>query len=832
MAAITPERWKRIKDLFGSAVDLDPVSRQSYLESACRDDDSQIRQEVKRLLRHHEQGTSDDLSRLPLEIAGEPRETAFIAGDLVNGRFRVVRFIGKGGMGEVYEAEDEAIGVRVALKTIRSGMEMDDRLQTHFRREVQVARRITHPNVCRIYDLFEYWSDDPLLGAKQSLLFLTMELLDGESLAERIAKSGPIAQSEALPLIRDIVLALDAAHRAGVIHRDLKTSNVMLVRRDGQDRAVLTDFGVASLGVCVDEHVAGTPAYMAPEQLRGGIVNTRTDIFALGVVLYEMLAGTKPFAKDRSGEPPRIAGASPQLEAAIRRCLEADPSRRYGDAAGLLADIDKSRISVLTRRSAIATAAASIAAWIFTTRRPSASSLRIESVAVLPFENLSGDAEAGDLAIGLADELSMMLSRVRGLRVIARNSTSRLEPKQDLKTIGRKLNVRAVILGGIRKSGDRISVNAQLAGVDGGAWLWSGSFDEERRNLPQLRVNLGLAIVGAVAPHFTSAQLSATNGPQPRNSEAYQLYLSGKLYASYRTDNGLRRSPDYLLQSVALDSEFAPAFAALADCYNILAGREGCPPEEYFPKAEAAANRALALDAQLGDAHVSLGSVFERFRWDWPQSERHFKLALDFNPGLAVAHHWYAGLLSNLTRHAEALREIEIASQLDPLSPSIGTAYAVYLYRARRYEDSIARFQRTLAAFPSYAVALPQLAEVYIRMGRWDEAQAALRKAAELGEDSATILARTGETLALSGHREEALAAVKQLEADFAHKHYSTARIATVYRALGDRDRAFYWFEESLRRKEAALTILKTDPANDEIKQDPRFSKLLEALRL
>lgn len=851
MAVIGPEQWERIKDVFSQALDLPPPSREAFLHATC-EDDSLVLNEVRRLLDHHDESTGY-LDPAFFRPALDGLRTTFASGETVNERFRIIRFIGKGGMGEVYEAADEAIGgVRVALKTIRSGMEIDDRLQAQFRREVQMARRITHPNVCRIHDLFQCRFDDPILGVPQAVLFLTMELLEGESLAELLATQGAMPLPEVLPIIRDVGGALEAAHLAGVVHLDLKSSNVMLVKSpSGSKKAVLTDFGLSSSAVAGGDaeslyEVAGTPAYMAPEQIRRGAVDARTDLYSLGVVIYEMVTGKRPFAEcstftavgRRAGQrpaPPRtiVPDLDPRWETAILRCLEVSPDDRYPSAAALLADLEGSGEKRTSRRlfvglTTLATASTLVLAYRGMVH-PSAS---IRSVAVMPLRNLSGDKELDYFAAGLTDELPQMLSRIRGLKIIASNSARKFKGNLDLKSIAKQLKVEALLMGGIRRQGGRVSVTAQLVAVEDGVWLWSGNFDESDQDLARVRVNFALAIAGALQPRLSPTQLAGAGGPQSNNSEAYRLYLMGRFQASYRTGEGLKRSIDDYLQSIALEPRFALSHAALADSYNILSGQEGCPPEIYFPMAESAAQRALDLDPRLGEAHVSLASVCQRFRWDWAGAEQHFRTALELNPGLAVAHHWYAGFLSNLCRHDEALREIQTASELDPLSPSINTAYAVFLYRARRYDDAIARFQQARTAFPGYTAAVYQLGEVFRRKGMWREAIDTFQKAVEVGGANLATTALLGETLALSGRVSEAQAIAQQLESELGSRHFSAANIAYVYRGLGDRDRAFYWFNEAFRRREAALMILKTDPANDALRPDPRFSKLLEGLRL
>ena len=857
--SLTPARWERIKTVFHQAIELPREERRSYLDSSC-EGDLVVREQVELLIAHHE--SASEFLEPPLAGAASridsalgSRTTTFQSGDFLNQRFRILRFIGKGGMGEVYEAADELGGVRVALKTIRSGMEIDEQLNAQFLREVQIARQITHPNVCRIHDLFECTIGEPASGSARKVIFLTMELLEGESLAEYLSQHGRMEAEEALPVIRDIVAALSAAHEQGVIHRDLKSSNVMLVpSKAGGRRAVLTDFGLADMRDPgePDQGTAsgfgGTPDYMAPEQIHHENVSFAADIFSLGVVMYEMVAGRRPFAASSTltgaarrvhsdAKPPRhfAPGLTPRWDRVVLRCLELNPAKRYGHAREMLADLEgkpqggrgAGRLLIM----AAVLAAAGMGGWWWS-EGGTRGAARVTSVAVLPFQKLSGDPDTEYFAEGLTDELIQMLSRVPGMKVTARTSSSQFKGTGDVKAAGKRLGVQAVVTGGVRKQGGRVSVTAQLTNLADGQWLWSGSFDEETRLLSRVRVNMSLAIAGALRTRLPEARLASMGGPDTDNADAYRLYLLGKHHASYRTDEGLKLSIDYLEQSIASDANFAPSYAQLAEDYNILSGRQGCPPEEYFPKAEAAALKAIALDPNSGEAHISLGLSYQRYRWDWAAADREFREAIRLSGGLALAHHRYSGFLSNLGQHVAALQEIGVAEGLDPLSAPIQTAHGVFLYRARRYDEALQQHDKTLRMFPSFVVVLGEMADPYRAKGMWDQAMANYRKADELSGYDHFRAAGEASVLARTGKIDEARAIARDLEAGFGTKHYSAASVAYAYRGLGDWDKVFYWFGVAADRREPTLMEVKVDPANDLLRGDPRFSKLLERLRL
>jgi serine/threonine-protein kinase len=856
--SLTPARWERIKSVFCQALELQPQERPNYLDSSCGND-LVVRRQVELLIAHHESASdfletpiADAASLLESALGGSP--STFAIGDFLNNRFRILRFIGKGGMGEVYEAADELGGVRVALKTIRSAMAIDDQLKAQFLHEVQIARQITHPNVCRIHDLFECTVPDPSSGATRQVVFLTMELLEGESLTEFLARHGRMRMDEALPVIRDVVAALSAAHEQGIIHRDLKSSNVMLVpTKAGGRRAVLTDFGLAEMrdprapDPLTASGFAGTPDYMAPEQIQRGNVSFTADIFSLGVVMYEMVAGRRPFSgsstltgaarrADSAVDPPRrlAPDLNPRWERAILRCLELNPARRYPHARELLSDLEgRERKARIARRTAVAAVllASCAAAWWWK-ERGIQSPGRVTSVAVLPFQQLAGDPDTEYFAEGVTDELIQTLTRLPGMRVTARGSSAQFRAAGDVKAVGKALGVQAVLTGALRKQGGRVTVMAQLINLQDGQWLWSGRFDEVTRLLPRVRVNLSMAIAGALQSRLSEVQLAGIGGPETDNAEAYRLYLLGKHHAGYRTDEGLKLGIDYLEQSIANDPNFPPAYAELAEEYNMVAGHPDCPPEVYFPKAEAAAMKAIALDPNSGEAHTSLGLSYQRYRWDWAAAEHEFKEALRLSGGLALAHHRFSGFLSNLGQHDAALQEIHIAENLDPLSAPIRTAHGVFLYRARRYDEALQQFENTRRMFPSFVVVLPEMADVYRIKGSWDQALAAYQEADKLSDRDHFRLAGEASVLVRLGYVAQAQAMVQELEAGFGTKHYSAAAIAYAYRGLGDADKTFHWFDVAADRREPTLMEVKVDPANDPLRADPRFSKLLERLRL
>lgn len=623
------------------------------------------------------------------------------------GRFRVIRFIAAGGMGDVFEVEDLELHEHVALKTIRAGVVRDPRMLARFKREIQYAKRVTHPNVCRIYDLG--WHRD----GESEILFLTMELLQGETLAEYLRSHGRMPRQEALPVIAQMAEALSAAHRAGVIHRDFKTSNVMLVGCGQARKAVVTDFGLARASSAVDDDsvtepgkVVGTPAYMAPEQFTAGEVTPATDVYAFGLVMYEMVTGRRPFhcappiaaARKRATEPPPspaadVPGLDPLWESAILRCLEREPARRFQDPREVVAALttrlaerstvtltgQRTRLfsprrlaSLLSRRAVLAgallTAALAIAGLLFQNsawRR--AAEPPLKSIAVLPFENSGGDPQMEYYSDGFTEELINSLAGISELRVIARESSLRLKRTTlTSEEIGKRLRVRVLVMGSIRRTSGRLRVTARLVKAEDGLQLWSDSYDGDEKDLPDIQDRLAGAIESAMEVRLAASQIGSQRGPLP-NLPAQDLYWMGRYHWRSRTEDGLRRAIDYFERAIEKDPGYAAAFSGLADVYSVLAEWNTVPPAEALSRARSAARKAVSLNGNLADAHVSLAHVTSLYDRDFGAAERHFQEALRLNPNLVTAHQWYSYMLLKQRRFDESMRHARRALDLDPV---------------------------------------------------------------------------------------------------------------------------------------------------------------------
>ena len=682
------------REIFDQAIEIGNAGqRAEYLDRVCAGDDAR-RSEVERWLAAASDLSSsgsdpfDAFKSVARQMLEERADASALApGTELEKRFKVVRLIGRGGMGEVYEAADR-LGRPVALKVLLSQMRGSSQAAERFKREVEMAQRVSHPNVCRMHALFETDA-----GGGQKLMFLTMELLDGATLKDQLCDSGPFQPGEALVLARQMALALDAAHAEGVVHRDFKPGNVMLTRTPAGDlRVKVTDFGLAGDASDAAGPAGGTVEYMAPEVSRRQPAGPASDLYAFGLVLHELLTGKRLAAAGQldSSLPKRWAEA-------IRHCLHADPSSRPASAAAVIEEIEpKGGTSVSRPLMAMLAAAALIgtatgARWITGGGQPAAESSRVaagvNSIAVMPFRDASG-LEAGR---ALADELIAQLATVPGVRVVARNSVNLVVKPEtsDWLAVARDLKVKGLLLGRIDGDGELLRVSAELIDGQDGHRIWTQVYDHPVKSAPTLPGRMSAAIVTALRVPLGSGVSRRTHTANP---QAYQSFRLGKQASATRATDKIQESLGHFEEAVRLDARYALAWAGLAESQILLAGRAGFPPREWFPRAELSARHALDLDAGQAEAHLMLGSIHQRFYWNWDEAERHFQRAVELSPGMALAHHWYAGFLSNLGYHDRALEQIRQARELDPMSPAVNNAYGSFLERAGKYDEAILQY--------------------------------------------------------------------------------------------------------------------------------------------
>ncbi|HEY7544170.1 MAG TPA: protein kinase [Blastocatellia bacterium] len=822
--------------------------------------------------------------------------------DTTISHYRILSPLGAGGMGEVYLAEDTHLGRRVALKILPPDFTGDEDRLRRFEQEARAASSLNHPNIITIHEV----------GQENGLRFIAAEFIEGETIRQLLAR-GRMDVRKAIDVSIQVASALAAAHRAGIIHRDIKPENVML-RPDGYVKVL--DFGVVKLTErfisqqtgpmdsaseikTAADVVLGSPSYMSPEQARGLTVDARTDIFSLGVLLYEMISGQRPFDGETLSDiivailerRPRplsecAADVSPRLEHAVNRALAKKREERYQTIDEMLKDlrrvkqradveagIDESispdlkaqktaldadpyatvKYSPEESGSFASTRATSSAEYIITEirRHKKAFALAlaaivlgvvaliysmrgdgrepINSIAVLPFVNESADQNIEYLSDGITETLIDKLSEWRSLKVMARNSVFQYKGREEnARAAGRDLNVRAVLTGRIVQRGDEIQIKIELVDTSDGSRLWGEQYNRPVSDLMAVQEEIARQVSEKLRLRLAGEDEKRASKRYTDDAEAYQLYLKGRYYWNKRTQENIEKGIEYFRQAIDRDPLYALAYAGQADCYAMLTEYSSQPPKEIFPKVKAAAQKALEIDDSLAEAHTSLAAAYE-YEWNWTEAEKQYRRAIELNPNYATAHHWYAVFLGARLRHDEALREMRLALELDPLSLIINTSMGRLLYGARQYDQAVDQLRKTLELDQNFAEARFHIAMAYEQKRMYGEAIAEFQKAIELFHDQ-TMIAWVGREYALSGKRSEAERVIKELNEMAREGYVSPYPMATVYAALGARDKAFEYLERVYEERSYYVVWLNIDPVFDGMREDARFQDLLHRI--
>ncbi len=845
--------WRRRKDLFLAALELPPGQRDAFLAAACGADHG-LRDEVASLLASDaEAGSFMEGPAAALIAAGPVRPfTPRLAPGAVLGRYEIIEFLGAGGIGEVYKARDTRLDRTVAIKFVSDPD--DAQAGRRLLLEARHASRLGHPHVCGVHEVEDV----------DGLPFIVLEFIEGDTLREVIRRSPP-ASADVIRWGMQIAAALDHAHRRGVIHRDLKASNVALTR-DGQVKVL--DFGLSRRvdpaaastspgAILSDPSVAGTLTHIAPEVLHGQPVDARSDLWALGVMLYEMVGGVVPFSGTTPFEtanailhdaprrlPPTVG---PGLRRVIDGCLVKDPRRRFQSAAEVRDALDAisgaarqpaaawTGWSRAARRKAAGALVAAAASGAFVTGvlpPPSAETPRV--LAVLPFNDTSTGPPQPFFAFGLTEGLIAELGRIDSMRVISAATTMRYKNRPGaVPDVARETGATLVLRGSVSRASDGVRIAAELLEAGTGRVIWAEVYERPIRTLQALHGTIATAVSRVSAVELEEGDRARFSTARAVDPEVYEAYLKGRYHWNQRTEGSLREAVAEFQTALTLDPTYAPAYAALADCYNLLGTVMvgGGSPQQWRPRASEAAIRALQIDAGLAEAHATLGYV-QHYNWEWDAAEQSLRRAIALNPSNALARVWYANLLSSRLRLDDAIREVTIARDLDPLSPVVNTNVGWVLYMARRNDEAIAQYVKTLPLHAGYVQVHTRLSDAYERANRHEDAIRELATVVRLTNDSATSRVALAQIYALAGRRLDARKLLDRALFERREKYVSSGAIANAYVALGDTDRAFEWLEQSHRERANNVAYLAVEPLYDRIRQDPRFQRLARAAGL
>ena len=773
--------------------------------------------------------------------------------------YEILEKLGEGGMGMVFKARDTALGRFVAIKVLIAGTAETSDRRARFIQEARAASSLNHPNIITIHDIVT-------IDAGECIV---MEFVRGQTLADMI-ETGRIPSVDSIKIAMQMSDALAAAHNIGIVHRDLKPANVMITP---EGLAKVLDFGLAKLeneagsnpatalgqpdGKTMSIHIdnrprttegaiIGTLSYMSPEQAQGQKIDSRSDIFSFGAVLYEMLTGERAFKGD-SGiatltavlrDDPRNftqAGidAPGELQDVVFRCLRKDPDQRHQTMRDVKDSLEQiyfaSRSGIIQLASAV---------W----KRPQ-TARAIPSIAVLPFLNLSSDKENEYFSDGLAEEIINALTHLENLRVTARTSAFAFKGAQlDVRQIGESLRVSSVLEGSVRKSGNRVRISVQLIDVSEGNNLWSERYDREMTDVFEIQDEISQAIVGNLKVRLSSHSGTRTDPTQPltplvkrytSNLEAYDLYLKGRFELYKMTREGLHESRRLFDAAIRLDPNYALAFDGLAYCHYSAGFLGFQAPKEAMPLARAAVRRAIELDESVAEAHATLGVILALYDWDWVGAEREFLRSIELNGASPVARDVYAFyFLRPVCRLDDAISQTQQALSLDPLSILCRVHLGFLYYLQNQFEHSIAQFRKVLEMNPGYYLAHAMMGQVYTQAGRCDEALKCYAEALKADSESRFVASLEAMTLAVAGRRPEALALFENIARRSENDYISSVSIAYICTALGDKDSAFMYLDRAVHDRDPNILGLKSNPIFEGLRGDPRYHALLTKMRL
>jgi len=861
-----PQRRRRIEEVCDAALDRDAHERPAFVAAACAGDET-LRSEVEALLAHAQSAEAflaASVGDVAMDVMGEAPPMASLVGQQI-GSYRIGSLLGAGGMGEVYRASDGKLGRDVAIKVLPEVFLSDPERVARFEREAKVLATLNHPHIGAIYGLEE--ADISTPSGPATVRALVLELVEGETLAERIAL-GPLPIQEALTVARQIADAIDAAHEKGIVHRDLKPGNVKITPAG---MVKVLDFGLAKVGSADgsvphqgptvtagstrEGLILGTAAYMSPEQARGKPVDKRTDIWAFGCVLYEMLTGRPALAGEtvsdtiaaileREPEWQALPGGTPaSVRSLLKRCLEKDPRQRLrdiGDARleldhALAADVPRVAVAVPTLGGEVPVptrpsrwfvsdvrawrwlAAAIVltgvigAALFWRGSEAGVGALEIRSIAVLPLQNMSGDPEQEYFSDGTTEALISRLAQVHTLDVISRTSVMQYKKTtKSLRDIGRELGVDAIVEGSVQRAGGRVRITAQLIGASTDRHLWSGTYERDMVDILKVEADAATAIAQQIHAYVSPDETRRLRRASQVQPAAHEEYLRGRNLLLVVP----KQAVEHFRRAIQLQPDYAPAHADLSNALQNLRDLSG---------ARVAADQALQLDPELAEAHTALAGL-KTEEYDWRGAEEEFQRALNLNPYSLSTCICYSVLLRALGRFPEARALIERAAVTDPLSSAIQSEYGIVLYFSGNYQEAVSKFERALELNAGNRLASYVFALNYLKLGEPERALAVLdrpefRPSAELGLAYAAL-----------GRRTDALNTIAALEKQ--SPMLDAVTIAAVYFTLGDKDRGYRWLTRAFDERQLRARFVKFHPMFDNLRSEPRFTALVETLKI
>jgi eukaryotic-like serine/threonine-protein kinase len=840
----------RIEQLFHTALEMDVAERARYLARECADEE-EVRSEVESLMAVFEKQAN--FLETPVFNEGLKALSAdsseSLTGKLI-GSYKVERLLGKGGMGEVYLAEDTRLGRLVALKFLARHLAADNWARRQLVKEAQAVARLDHPNICAVHGLEE----------ADGHSFIVMQYVDGEALSDLICTER-LEAKQAVPLALQMVGALAEAHAHGIIHRDIKPQNLMLTA--GGQLKVL-DFGLAKvvqgkLGVdgqsqaSQKELIAGTVAYMSPEQLCAKRLDFRSDIFSVGTALYELVSGKHPFARENDAEtiaailndepaelPHRVKSFAPGLERVIRKCLEKDKERRYPSASALLLDLQsiqsrsaprwpRPRLNpFVTAVLFVLIVAGALLAYSRLTTAP--------TLAVLPFTNEGAGSELDYLVAGLPDSLANQLSKLSRIRVKAPSVVSGAKNGQvaDLRGIGRELGTDTVLVGKATAQGETVLLQVQLVNVANASQLWAKSYNVKQTDPLALQDLIAAEVATTLGSQLSAEEETLLQTGHTRKTEAFREYLQGRYYWNRRSKENIQLAITHFQKATEIDQEYARAYSGLADSYVLLTSvvYGQAQTQEAMTNARVAATLALKIDPTLSEAHTSIGVIKLKYDWNWQEANAEFERAIELNPNYAPAHYWLSNLLFVVGQGGGALAESEIARMIEPFSPSVNNARCRARYWTRQFESAAKCYNEMLERDPSNSNAQYTLGFIYLAQGRTEQALEIFQKMYAIKEKEAFVISALGHTYGRLGRKDDALRILARAQELAQSANLPPQEIAIIYVGLGDRDQAFAWLNKAAEKRFAYLIYLNVEPIFDSLRADPRYADLARRINL